>query len=282
MSMKDNLRTVKVSNTLGWAIEANWTHPILFSLYTVVRPIAASLILVFIYKVIATEGEQEALFAYLYVGNAFYMFVTNVLSGISWIVHDDREHYQMARYIHMCPANIFYYFLGRGTAKILMTVVAVVVTLLLGVSLFGIEIDFSSVNYPFLLFATVCGILAIVFLGVILAEACLLTARHSFFAGEAVAGLFYLACGAIFPIDILPGWLQGLSKVLPLTYWLEAIRRSLLGGSMSATLSGIGDWQLAGIMVGSTVVLGIFAIYFYRWCEHIARKAGKLDQVTNY
>ena len=110
MSFRDNIRTVKVSSSLGWAIEANWTHPILFSLYTIVRPIAASLILVFIYKVIAKEGEQEALFAFLYIGNAFYMFVTNVLAAISWIVHDDREHYQMARYIHMCPANIFYYF----------------------------------------------------------------------------------------------------------------------------------------------------------------------------
>jgi len=282
MSFRDNIRTVKVSGRLGWAIEANWTHPILFSLYTIVRPIAASLILVFIYKVVAREGEQEALFAFLYIGNAFYMFVTNVLAAISWIVHDDREHYQMARYIHISPVNVFYYFLGRGTAKILITLVAVGVTLALGIVVFGIEIDFAAINYPFLLLALVFGILAIVFLGVILAGVCLLTARHSFFMGEAVAGVFYLACGAIFPIDILPSWLQALSKVLPLTYWLEAIRRSILGAGMSPSLSGLTDWQLAGIMVGSTVALGIISVYFYRGCEYLARRAGKLDQTTNY
>jgi ABC-2 type transport system permease protein len=282
MSFRDNIRTVKVSGQLGWAIEANWTHPILFSLYTIVRPIAASLILVFIYKVIAKEGEQEALFAFLYIGNAFYMFVTNVLAAISWIVHDDREHYQMARYIHMCPANIFYYFFGRGVAKILMTIVAVAVTLALGILVFGIEISFAAINYPFLLLALVFGIPAIVFLGVILAGLCLLTARHSFFMGEAVAAVFYLACGAIFPIDILPVWLQALSKILPLTYWLEAIRRSILGAGMSPSLSGLSNWQLAGIIIGSTLALAAIAIYFYRGCEYLARRAGKLDQVTNY
>ncbi len=116
----------------------------------------------------------------------------------------------------------------------------------------------------------------------ILAGVCLLTARHSFFMGEAVAGVFYLACGAIFPIDILPVWLQALSKVLPLTYWLEAIRRSLLGVSMSTSLSGIADWLLAMIMVGSTAVLGVLSVYFYRGCEYLARNSGKLDQTTNY
>ena len=46
---------------------------------------------------------------------------------------------------------------------------------------------------------------------------------------EAIAGALYLVSGAIFPIDILPSFLQPIAYVMPTTWWLEASRRGLLG-----------------------------------------------------
>jgi ABC-2 type transport system permease protein len=97
-----------------------------------------------------------------------------------------------------------------------------------------------------------------------------------------MAGLFYLACGAIYPIDILPVWLQYLSKVLPLTYWLELVRRAVLGKSLSSTLSGFSNLELIGIMAVTTLALALFSHWIYRSIEYIARKHGKIDQLTNY
>jgi ABC-2 type transport system permease protein len=279
---RENLRTIKTAGQLGWAMESNWTDPFLFAIYSIVRPIASSLILVVMYFVVTRGKTGLDLFAYIYVGNAFFMYVYNVLFGISWVIHDDREHYQMIRYIYISPIRMYYYLFGRGIAKMILTTVAVIITIAFGMLVLNIRIDLLAVNYPLLLFSVAVGIFIITCLGILLAGVSLITAHHSWALTEGIAGLFYLACGAIYPIDILPIWLQYVSKVLPLTYWLELVRRSVLGKSMSTTLAGYSDFQLILIMVATTLVLALFSHYIYRSIEHVARKHGKIDQLTNY
>ncbi|MFH1336725.1 MAG: ABC transporter permease, partial [Candidatus Zixiibacteriota bacterium] len=151
-----------------------------------------------------------------------------------------------------------------------------------GMLVLKIPIDLLSVNYPLLIFSVVVGIFIITCLGILLAGISMVTAHHSFALTEGIAGLFYLACGAIYPIDILPVWLQYISKVLPLTYWLELVRRAVLGKSISTALGGYSDFKLIVIMLATTLVLALFSNYIYRSIEHIARKHGKIDQMTNY
>jgi ABC-2 type transport system permease protein len=279
---KENLRTIRVAGGLGWAIESNWADPFLFAVYSIVRPIASSLILVVMYYVITRGKTGLDLFAYLYVGNAFFMYVYNVLFGTAWVIHEDREHYQMLRYIYISPIKMYYYLFGRGIAKIIVTTTAVIITIAFGILVLKIPINLLAVNYPLLLFSVAAGIFIIACLGILLAGITLVTARHSMTLTEGLAGLFYLACGAIYPIDILPIWLQYLSKVLPLTYWLELIRRSVLGKSLSTTLGGYSNFELILIMAITTLILALFSHYVYRSIEHIARKHGRIDQLTNY
>jgi ABC-2 type transport system permease protein len=279
---KENLRTIKTAGWLGWAMESNWTDPFLFAIYTIVRPLASSLILVVMYYVVTKGKTGMDLFAYIYVGNAFFMYVINVLFGISWVIHEDRDHYQMIRYIYISPIRMYYYLFGRGIAKMIVTTVAVIITMAFGMLVLRIPVDLLAVNYPLLLFSLAAGIFIITCLGILLAGISMITAHHSFALTEGMAGLFYLACGAIYPIDILPVWLQYLSKVLPLTYWLELVRRSVLGKSLSSTLSGFSNLELIGIMAITTLALALFSHWIYRSIEYIARKYGKIDQLTNY
>jgi len=279
---KENIRTIKTAGRLGWAIESNWTDPFLFAVYSIVRPIASSLILVVMYYVITRGKTGLDLFAYIYVGNAFFMYVYNVLFGVSWVIHEDREHYQTIRYIYISPIRMYYYLFGRGIAKMILTTLAVIITIAFGMLVLKIPVNLLTVNYPLLLFSVSAGILIVTCLGVLLAGVTLVTAHHSWTLTEGMAGLFYLACGAIYPIDILPIWLQYLSKVLPLTYWLELVRRSILGKSMSSTLAGYSNFELISIMAVTTLFLALFSHYIYRSIEYIARKHGKIDQLTNY
>ena len=279
---KENLRTIKTAGRLGWAMESNWTDPFLFAIYSIVRPLASSLILVVMYYVVTKGKTGMDLFAYIYVGNAFFMYVINVLFGISWVIHEDREHYQMIRYIYISPIRMYYYLFGRGIAKMILTTVAVIITIGFGMVVLKIPVNLLTVNYPLLLFSVAAGIFIITCLGILLAGISIVTAHHSWALTEGMAGLFYLACGAIYPIDILPIWLQYLSKALPLTYWLELVRRSVLGKSLSPTLSDFSNVELIAIMVVTTLALALFSHYIYRSIEHIARKYGKIDQLTNY
>jgi ABC-2 type transport system permease protein len=109
-------------------------------------------------------------------------------------------------------------------------------------------------------------------------------AHHVWFIGDAVAGALYLFSGAIFPLEVLPAWLRPLGYAMPLTYWLELLRRALVGDVAQAfpTLAQLSNLQLLGILVGLSLAFGVLAYFVFRWCEHLARERGLIDMVTNY
>jgi len=282
MHLKRHWATLRFGHYLSWSIEANWAHPVVFALYSVARPIFASLILVFIYKIIVRGDIRAGMFEFLYVGNAFFVYVVNALAGIGMMVYDDREHYQMLKYIYLAPIRMYWYILGRSAAQITISTMAVIVTLTVGIVFFDLNLHWATVNWPLLAFSIVAGLLATLAIGVMLAGISLVTAFHSFSATEAVAGIFYLASGCIYPIDILPVWLQSIAKVLPFTYWMELIRRSVIGERLAPSLAAYSDGHLMAIMGIATAGLLLVSHYGFRLCEYGARRAGKIDQRTDH
>jgi len=121
-------------------------------------------------------------------------------------------------------------------------------------------------------------------MGLVLAGVTMMIAHHVWFIGDAVAGALYLFSGAIFPLEVLPNWLRPVGFAMPLTYWLELLRRAMVGQVAASfpTLSQLTDGQLFVILIGLTVVFGFLSIIVFRWCEHQARERGLIDVVTNY
>jgi len=278
----ESTRSLKMAAWLGWQIESNWASPFLFAIYSIAKPVAGALILVLMYMVIAQGGLQHPLFPQIFVGNAFYIYVAMVFMGVSQAVIEDREHYGMLKYMYVAPLNIYAYLLGRGVAQATMATVAVLIMLLFGIIVLGIPMPPATIDWGMLLAAWLFGLAGLAFQGIFLAGISLIVARHNYFVGEAVAGALYLLCGAVFPIDVLPKPLQLLGEALPLTYWLEALRRALLGDGASELLSPLSDRVLVLILVGSTVLLAALSMGFYRWAENLAREKGLIDRQTMY
>ena len=69
-----------------------------------------------------------------------------------------------------------------------------------------------------------------------------------------------------FPLDVLPPFLRPLGFAMPITYWLELLRRSLVGEVAQAfpTLSSLSNLQLLAILVGLTTVFAIVAAFSFR------------------
>lgn len=277
-------RSFKNAAWLGWQIESNWTDPFLFAIYSIVKPISSSAILVVMYSII-TQGDFESpIFPYIYLGNAFYIYVGAVMAGISWAIIDDREHYKTLKYMYVAPIHIPTYLFGRGVAKFLVGTISVFITILFGVLFLHLTIVLSEVNWYLFFVSLMVGVIMLAMMGLLLAGVTLLIAHHVWFLGEAVAGALYLFSGAIFPLEVLPPFLRWIGYLIPITYWLELLRRSLVGSVAEAfpTLSGLSDMQLLGILVGLTVVFAVLAIYVFRWFEHRARERGLIDMVSNY
>ena len=284
--MKEAVRSFRVATWLGWQIESNWTDPFLFFIYSIIKPVASVMILVVMYWVITQTDTSSPYFAYMYLGNAAYIYVGSILVGVSWAIIDDREHYQTLKYIYVSPIRMYYYLLGRGMARFLTGTLSVVITMAFGLLALKLSIHAADVNWPYLAASMLLGLASMALLGLLLGAATLQMARHYWSVGESVAGALYLFCGAIFPLDVLPAWLRPVGFALPLTYWLESLRRAVLGAeaskAISPSLAGISDSQLLLILLGVTLVTGFVSIYFFRWSEHRAREKGLIDMTTHY
>jgi ABC-2 type transport system permease protein len=287
MAMRDDLRTFKNAAWLGWQMEANWTDPFLFATYSVVKPIAGTMILVFMYLVIMTGGTANSFFSYMFVGNALYMYVAEVLFGVTWVIHDDREHYMTLKQVYIAPINFYTYIFGRAAIKIAITTVGVILTLVFGVLVLGVDINFATINWPLLILSLLLGLACLCIMGLALGGISFLTAKHGQGINEGVAGVFYVLSGVVFPITILPGWGQAIAKCLPVTYWMEGVRRGLEPQVVSTLQGGTGlsefsDAFLVLILIVSSVLFLFVSLGVFKVADHAARKRGKIDWTTTY
>jgi ABC-2 type transport system permease protein len=121
-------------------------------------------------------------------------------------------------------------------------------------------------------------------MGLMLASVVLVITHNSWLVGEAVAAALYLFCGAIFPLEVLPWWVRPVGYLMPVTYWLELVRRSLVGRVATAypTFAAIGDVQLLVFVALLTAGCGAMAALMFWHCDRVARDRGLIDRTSNY
>ena len=83
----------------------------------------------------------------------------------------------------------------------------------------------------------------------------------------------FLLSGVIYPVAVLPNWLQIGSWMLPHTYALEGLRMALLQG---ATVSQVAP-QLGALMVFAAVIFSV-SILFFKYAVRRVRVEGSLAQ----
>lgn len=265
---------------LGWQIGSNWTDPFLFAVYSIFRPVAQGLILVFMYLVISRDALSSPMFAHVYLGNAFFAFVGQVMMGVSWCILEDREFFRTFRYIYILPGRLPWYITGRAAAGAAIGALSVVILLVFGRLFLGLPVHPAQINWPYFLPVLLLGVVACGAMGMALAGVYLISARHGGAYSEAVAGLFYVLAGVVYPIDILPGWVQPLSRALPLTWWMEGLRRACLGHGMAASLAWASDGMILAILLGTAALLVLVCLAILVGCERVARQRGLLDATT--
>jgi ABC-2 type transport system permease protein len=79
--------------------------------------------------------------------------------------------------------------------------------------------------------------------------------------GQVLTMPLFFASNAIYPTAMMPGWLQTISRLNPLTYVVDALRTSMLAGSPS-TFSLSQDYAV--ILVTTTILVFIGARLYPR------------------
>lgn len=256
----------------------------MFALYSVIKPLTSAAILVVMFGMVTHGNFSSAGFSYMYIGNAFYMYVGAIMAGMAQAVIDDRERFRTLKSMYVAPVNIPMYLVGRGIARFMTTSLSVAITIVFGVAFLQVQLHPGEVRWVLLIASLCIGIVMLAMMGLALASIVLTIANGSWLVGEAVAGALYLFCGAVFPLDALPAWLRPVGYVMPVTYWLELIRRSLASrvAHQYPSMAGITDGGLLTALLALTLAVGAMSAIIFRRCDYIARERGLIDRTTNY
>jgi len=274
-------RTLRVAFWLGWQIETNWTDPLLFFIYSLAKPLGGVLILVLMYAAVA-RGGRGAMLGFFVVGTALWPFVVRGVMGVAWGLISDREHWRTLRYIYTAPIPYRAYLIGRSLAQATSAIAPAVITLVFGRFVLGAPIHLAAVDVPYTLAAMAAGIAGIVALGLVVVSAAMLISGEAWRMPEGVGAALYLLTGAIFPVTVLPGGLPSLAQVFPLTWWLEAVRRGLLGPGAVQSFPWAADARVLGYLLATTGAWIAAAALVFRVAEQRARQLGVLDQESAF
>ena len=287
----DVRRAFGTAARLGWQMEANWTDPVLFFIYSVAKPLASALILVVMLDVIS-GGARPEYRAFVVVGSALWSFVLAGISGLAWTILDDRERYRMLKYLYVSPSAFLAVLLGRGVARLGVGAMGALITLAVGVVALGVPFEPARIDWPMLLVVSLAGIVAILAIGLILASICMQTRQESWSYPEAAAGALFLVSGVVFPLAVLPSVVQAIGLLTPLTWWIEGVRLALFPGGVTA-VGGPGSLytQLTGaaaptaaVIVGALLVIGAVAtlasVAVFRVSDRRAKDRGLLDMTS--
>ncbi|HEY0497591.1 MAG TPA: ABC transporter permease [Kutzneria sp.] len=132
---------------------------------------------------------------------------------------------------------------AAGIRAIAQAVVVLVLSAILGVTLTANPLKLLGVLVVVVLGAAFFCCLSITIAGIVMSRERLMG------IGQAITMPLFFASNALYPVDLMPGWLQVLNHINPLSYEVDALRGLLLGTPATLALD-------FGVLVG-TAVLGI-------------------------
>jgi ABC-2 type transport system permease protein len=129
---------------------------------------------------------------------------------------------------------------AAGVRSLIQGVVVVIIAALLGVALTANPVKLIAAAIVLVLGSAFFSCLSMSIAGVALARDRLMG------IGQAITMPLFFSSSALYPTRIMPGWLQAISKVNPLTYEVEALRGLLIG--TPTTL-----WLDVVVLIGATL-----------------------------
>ena len=179
------------------------------------------------------------------------LFVSIFSGGMSLIWERDLG---LAHKFLVSPTPRAAIVLGKGIASGVRCLSQAFVVYILSLVL-GVQLNFSAI--------AMLGVLLIVMLGAAcfsifsIIVACLVKSREGFNGmGQLMTMPLFFASNAIYPIEIMPPWLQFVSRINPLTYQVDALRSVMLLNGTSIYGYGFDTAVLVLVLIVLTFIGG--------------------------
>jgi ABC-2 type transport system permease protein len=241
-----------------------WGWEIAFLVYSVAGALSISLI--------GADQGSPRLILLLMVGAIFWNYLSVVFSWIAETIAVERWEGTL-EYTMMAPIRRWTQLLGSVLYAMIYGLVHTAVILVVLV-LFFPQLDFTGANPATVVVFMLLGSFSFVGIGMIAAILPLLYVERGAQMTFVLQSCMLIVSGVYYSVDVLPGWMQVLSRLSPATYVLDGVRRGLIDGAGATDL--LDDvWPL--LVMGAVLIpLGLWA---FGRAERYAKRTGKLKRV---
>jgi ABC-2 type transport system permease protein len=214
--------------------------------------------------------DVQGYMTYLLIGALIWSYLSMIFDILSETVQWERWEGTI-EYTFMSPTSRVTHLLGMGVYAIVYGIIRT--ALVLGVAMLAFDLDLGNADYvAALVVLAVCSI-SLVGFGVVAAVMPLLSPEKGQQVTYIVSALLLLVSGVYYPVDVLPGWMQSLATISPVTYGLEGSRDALQHGADIAQL-----WDTIWPLLIMGVVFVPLGLYIFHLGELYAKRTGKLKR----
>ncbi|MFC1460892.1 ABC transporter permease [Verrucomicrobiota bacterium] len=253
-----------------WTIESSYKFAFVFGLITSVLPVFS---FYFIGKLVGGRGAESlskygvGYFPFAMIGVAFTQYLMVALRSFANTIRRS----QMAG----CLEAMLSTRTRPGTVIAMSSLYSFVmktIHILLVFTIAGLflGVEYRQANILTALVIVVLTILTFSSLGIFSAAVIVVLKK-----GDPIEWVFGSLCsllgGALFPISIMPPWMQMISKVLPITYSLDAMRLAVFQGYTVPMV-----WKDLAILGGMAVILLPASIWSFSKAVDKGRRDGSL------
>lgn len=220
----NSVRVFFVGGYLAYRALFAWLRPSIYVPTMLGAPIFQLLFFAYIGRFSGLKDDE-----WFVVGNAVQLSAMSGIYGMAMAIGGERWTQTLSPLL-ATPANRIALFLGRSLPLIANGIIVSAFSFAVG----WLLLDFSlpPARIPALALVVVVSASSCTALG-LMVGAIGLRARDVFFFANLVVYLLLLFCGTNVPLDSLPGWMETVSRGLPLTHGIEAARQIASGASLS-------------------------------------------------
>ncbi len=247
----NSIRIFFIGGFLAYRALFNWIHWSIYVPTMIGGPIFQILFFAYIGRYAKLRSDE-----FFVIGNAVAISAMGGIFGMAMTIGGERWTQTLSA-ILATPANRFALFLGRALPNLLNGVFVSAVGFIVGWWLLDFSLKPSEI--PKIALVVVVTAFACTAFGMVIG-AFGLRGRDIFFFANLMIFVFLLFCGVNVPFESLPGWMQAVGRILPLTHGIDAARQIAEGASLG-DVSGL-VWTEAGIgVVYATLGYGLFRFF---------------------
>ena len=218
--------------------------------------------------VASVERYGGSYFAFAVIGVALTTFMGVGLTGTAVRIREGQMLGTLELML-LSPNRLGVILVSSSLWSHVLATITLLLSMIVGVAL---GMDLGKANVPMALLSLVLATVAFNALGFIAASVVIVIKQGSPVT-VILAMASALAGGVLYPTAVLPGWLQAVGQLLPLTHALELIRRSVLMGEGIDTLWG--PFLSLTFLTAGMLPLGLWACHE---AVRLAQTDGSLSQ----